>query len=107
MGQIRGRSFASGPLPHAFLIALLAAPFHGARADDAPDLLNDTFSGQLGSYVLNTNTELRLDGDLPNSGTKVDWEKNFGEGDVTRFRLDGAWRFAERHKIRGMWFDFS
>jgi hypothetical protein len=75
-------------------------------AEDAPDFLNDSFHLALGTYIVNTDTEIQLDGDA-STGTPIDWENTFGGGDVTRFRVDGQWRFADRHKARFMVFNTS
>ncbi len=88
----------------AATVALLVA---GAAYADGPNLLDEGFDVSLGTFVVNQNTEVRLDGQAGEVGTPVDWEKNFGDGDSTRIRLDGYWRFAERHKIRTMWFNAS
>ena len=73
-----------------------------AFCQDAPRELGDAFHLSLGTFVVNTDTKLRLDGDAGEQGRQIDWEKNFGEGDVNRFRLDGYWRFADRHKLRAL-----
>lgn len=83
----------------------LALPL-AAHAEDAPDFLNDPFHVALGTYIVNTDTKLQLDGNAT-SGSPIDWENTFGGGDVTRFRLDGQWRFADRHKARFMVFSNS
>jgi hypothetical protein len=75
--------------------------------EDAPSVLNDAFYIAVGTFVVNTDTTLRLDGDAGEQGKPIDWEKNFGEGDVNRFRLDGYWRFADRHKVRALVFSSS
>jgi hypothetical protein len=80
-----------------------------ALADDsAPSLLNDPFYLSLGTFILNSDTEVRFDGDT-GRGTPIDWERTFGGGDSTRFRVDGHWRFgdSDRHKVRFMWFNSS
>jgi hypothetical protein len=77
-----------------------------ALAEEAPNLLTNPFYVALGTYIVETDTEVRLNGSS-GEGTRVDWESTFGSGDVTRFRLDGQWRFADRHKARFMWFDSS
>jgi hypothetical protein len=78
-----------------------------ARAD-GPNLLDEGWDVSLGTFIVNQNTDVRLDGTTTGEiGTPIDWEKTFGDGDTTRFRLDGYWRFAERHKIRAMWFNAS
>ena len=84
---------------------LLLAPAV-ALAEDAPNFLDDRFHLMLGSYIVNTDTEMQLDGDA-GTGTTVNWEETFGGGDVTRFRIDGQWRFADRHKARFMVFNSS
>lgn len=85
-------------------LVLLPTP---AFCQDAPTALADTFHISLGTFIVNTDTTLRLDGEAGEQGQDIDWEKNFGEGDVYRFRLDGYWRFAERHKLRAMVFSTS
>jgi hypothetical protein len=89
----------------AFLGTLALAPL-AAVAGEAPDLLTDAFYVSLGTYTIETDTEVSLNGSS-SAGTRVDWESTFGAGDVTRFRVDGQWRFADRHKVRFMWFDSS
>lgn len=84
---------------------LLLAPAV-ALAEDAPNFLDDRFHLMLGSYIVNTDTEMQLDGNA-GTGTVVNWEETFGGGDTTRFRIDGQWRFADRHKARFMVFNSS
>lgn len=85
-------------------IALLASP--AALADESPNVLEDPWQLSLGTYIVDTDTEVSLNGNSQ-GGTNVDWENTFGGGEVTRFRIDGQWRFAERHKARFMWFSSS
>jgi hypothetical protein len=73
-------------------------------ADPAPDLLSDRLGLAAGGFMLDTDTTLRFEADGTGLGTEFNWEDEFGEGDITRFRLDAQWRFAERHKLRTMWF---
>jgi hypothetical protein len=86
------------------LLGCLSGP--AALAEDSPNLLDDRFMASLGSFILDASTTLRLDGES-GRGSEVNWEDSFGGGSGTRFRVDGAWRFADRHKVRGMWFNFS
>lgn len=86
--------------------AILALGSPAALAEDARNLLTEPFHLALGSFILQTDTEVRLDGRL-GEGTKFDWETTFGKGDATRFRVDGFWRFADRHKVRMLWFNNS
>lgn len=76
-----------------------------AVAEDA-DFLDDPFFVSLGTYILGTDTKVQVNGrDLV--GDKIDLEKTFGEADTNRFRVDGYWRFADRHKLRFLWFDWN
>lgn len=77
-----------------------------ALADEAPDLLTQPFYAALGSFILNSDTKVRLDGQAER-GDKIDWEETFGGADTTRFRIDAYWRFAEKHKVRALWFNSS
>jgi hypothetical protein len=71
---------------------------------EGPDPLENPFQVSLGTFLVNTDTEVRVDGKL-GTGTPVDFDKTFGdEGDQTRIRMDGSWRFAKRHKVRAMIF---
>jgi hypothetical protein len=92
--------------PAAVLCAALLSGSASARAADAADVLNDSFYLSLGSFIISTDTKVRLNGENL-EGSLVDWEQTFGSGDVTRFRIDGQWRFADRHKLRFLWFSSS
>lgn len=103
--------------PAVLIAALLAAGAGPAVAEEpgvlmsgtsgGPNLLEDKFNATLGNFILETNTSVRLDGPAGEVGTDFDWEENFGGSDGNRFRVDGSWRFADRHKVRGMWFNFE
>lgn len=84
--------------------ALLPIP---ALCDEARGTLGDSFYIAVGTFIVDTDTTLRLDGDAGQQGIPIDWEKNFGDGDVNRFRLDAYWRFADRHKLRALVFSSS
>ena len=87
--------------------AILFAAAPAVLADESPDLLTVPFNVALGTFVLNTDTDVRLDGDT-GAGTDIDWERSLGDdGDQTRFRVDAFWRFADRHKLRFLWFNNS
>jgi hypothetical protein len=85
------------------LALLLAADAAWADSKEA-DLLEDPFAISLGTYIVGTNTELRVNGD--EIGDKINLEDTFGSADQNRFRVDGYWRFADRHKLRFLWFDW-
>jgi hypothetical protein len=88
----------------AAVSSVLVAFSPAAFADEAPNLLTDSFSLALGTFIVGTDTRVRLDGKT-GEGDRVNWENTFGSGDVTRFRLDGSWRFADRHQLRFLWFN--
>jgi hypothetical protein len=67
------------------------------------DALDDTLALEFGTFAVNTSTTVRLDGSA-GRGTPIDLEHELGLQNATSFRLDGYWRFAERHKIRLMYF---
>jgi hypothetical protein len=74
------------------------------------DPLEDTFALNIGAFILTTHTTVRADlspgPGLPvEIGTPINVEHQLGIGERTSFRLDGYWRFLQRHKIRVMFFD--
>jgi hypothetical protein len=85
------------------LAMLLGADAARAESDNA-DLLSDPFAIALGTYVVGTSTKLQVNGN--EIGDEIDLEGTFGEADKNRFRIDGYWRFADRHKLRFLWFDW-
>lgn len=87
-------------------VAVLLMSSPAAWAGENPDVLQDPWQLSLAGFVVDSDTEVSLNGDTQ-TGSKVDWDNTFGGGDVTRFRIDGQWRFAERHKARFMWFNSS
>jgi len=105
--SLRGRH-ASGSKP-AWAWAWAFAPLLGSPAvlaAETPNLLTDPFQFSLGTFILASDTKVRIDGKT-GLGTDFDWEQAFGAGDATRFRIDGYWRFADRHKVRMLWFNNS
>lgn len=104
MGRLRAPQRA---LPSVLLASLALAPLPALAGED-PDLLDDSFYVALGTFILNSDTEVQFNGDTQ-EGSPVDWEQTFGDEDVTRFRLDGYWRFGDsgRHKIRTVLFSAS
>lgn len=87
------------------LLLLALGALHSQHANaEAGDPLNDRFSVSLGGFLLNTDTELRVDGES-SQGTVIDLENDFGFDDIDRFRVDGYWRFTPRQKLRVMYFD--
>jgi hypothetical protein len=86
----------------ALACALLLAP--SLALAEAGNPLSDRFSVSLGTFLLDTKTNLRVDG-TGGRGTEFDAERELGLHNSDSFRLDGYWRFKERHKLRIMFFD--
>lgn len=86
------------------VLAALCALNPGFANAEAGDPLNDRFSFSLGGFLLNTDTELRVDGES-SQGTVINLENDFGFDNIDRFRIDGYWRFTPRQKLRVMYFD--
>ncbi len=68
-----------------------------------PDLLKNPFYVSLGTFIVNTDTKVQLDGETT-TGTDVNLEQTFGDDTANRFRIDAYWRYAERHKVRAFGF---
>lgn len=89
-------------------IALLASAAWGApaiAAEGEGGLLEDKWVVSLGGFLVGTDTEITLNGSAGQAGTVVDLERDLGFDDVDRWRIDAAWRFKERHRIRLLYFD--
>jgi hypothetical protein len=86
------------------VLGLFGAAFAGQASAAAP-LEIDRFSIELGTFLVSTDTKVRVDGTGGQQGTEFDAETTLGYNDSTRFRVDGAWRFADRHSVKAMWFD--
>lgn len=72
------------------------------RAEDHLWPIEQRVNLSLGVFLLDTDTTMRVDGDT--RGTEVNLEDDFGFQSQDRFRVDGYWRFAKRHKLRFMYF---
>jgi hypothetical protein len=88
----------------ALAIISLSSVFGAALAGDRGPL-DQNFQVSLGTFLVTNATQVRLDGQNGVTGSIVDWERDIGLSDANRFRVDGFWRFARRHKIRFMYFD--
>jgi hypothetical protein len=87
----------------AVMLALGSLP---ALAEDSPNLLEDKWQFALGTFGIDNQPEITLNGQT-SAGTPVDFDKVIGGGDAYRIRLDGQWRFAKRHKVRFSAFGLS
>lgn len=86
-------------------VALLLPAMPAAAAQSADF---DRFSLSLGVFLTDRDTQTRLDGDIPNSGTPVDLETDLGfDKSDSVFRIDGNFRFNEKHRLDFSAFDLS
>lgn len=70
--------------------------------------LDDRFSISLGAFITDRDTDTRLDSDVLGRGTEIDFEEDLGlASSDTVFRLDGHYRFNERHRVNFSVFDLS
>jgi len=77
----------------------------GAAAQDL-NALNARFIFDAGWFFMSTDTRVRLDGKTTDQrGTDIDLDETFGLDDEDRFRVEGFWRFADRHALRLMYFE--
>lgn len=83
--------------------ALCLAGMPATAADRGP--IDQDVQVSLGGFFLTTGSEIRLDGETAGTGTPIDWENEFHVDDRDQFRLDAFWRFANRHKVRLMYFE--
>jgi len=68
----------------------------------------DRFSLSLGVFLTNRDSQTRIDGQIPDSGTPIDLENDLGfdKSDAV-FRVDGVFRFNEKHRLDFSAFDLS
>src|SRR5688572_16355417 len=89
-------------LPTAAILMATVAPTLQAEAGNP---LNDRFSVSLGGFLLETDTTIRVDGEVGGTGTEIDAGRDLGLQDADRFRVDAYWRMTPRQKLRLMYFD--
>ena len=98
-----GRGLVGTIIPSA-LVLLFAMPIATAQSAD----MDDKFSVSLGVFFADRDTLTRLDGSVPDSGTEVDLEGSLGfKKSDSVFRIDGYYRFNEKHRIDFSAFDLS
>jgi len=98
-----GRGLARMIIP-AIMALLVAMP----AAAEQSGKMDDRFSVSLGAFIADRDTRTRLDGDIPDSGTEVDLEGTLGfDKSDTVFRIDGYYRFNQKHRIDFSAFDLS
>jgi hypothetical protein len=96
------RAVSLAVLPVGCATTLVLATPTTALADD------ENFSVSLGVFLTNRDSKTRVDGTIPDSGTTVDLENDLGfDKSDTVFRIDGYYRFNEKHRIDFSVFDLS
>ena len=77
------------------LVVLLAPMLGHAQSD-----LDDRFSISLGGFITDWGTNTQLNSDTLGSGTNIDFEDDLGlDPSDTTFRVDGYFRFNDRHRM--------
>ena len=94
------RAHAPGSLKAWAGVTLLLLGSSAAFADEAPNLLTDSFQVALGTFIITSEPTIQLKGDT-GSGDRVDFDEALGGGDSQRIRLDSFWRFADRAQGQG------
>jgi len=61
----------------------------------------------IGAFLNTSDLKIRLDGSAGQIGDEIDWGKTFGDSEQIRFRLDGLWRFNDKHHLRLMFTDYT
>lgn len=98
------RSPVYSPCCTLLAMLLLAAPsITSAQSAD-----EEKFSLSLGVFLTDRDTSTTLDGSPNDPGTDVDLEKDLGlSRSDSVFRVDGYYKFNEKHRIDFSWFDLS
>jgi hypothetical protein len=89
--------FAAAALALA-MVPWIAAP---ALAEEGFDRgSKDIFLISAGTFLINFDTNARLDSETLGKGTDLDFENDLGlSSSQNRARLDGYWRFAHKHRL--------
>ena len=90
-------------LARTLLVVLLAPMAAHAETD-----LDDRFSISLGAFISDWGTNTQLNSDTLGLGTNIDFEDDLGlDASDTTFRVDGYFRFNDRHRLDLSVFDLS
>jgi hypothetical protein len=87
-------------------VTLVVAPACAEESAATPRPLSDPFQLTLASFFVTTQPTIRLDSGT-GEGDRVQWEREFGDLESWRARLEAHWRFAERHKLEATVFGAS
>jgi len=90
-----------------FSVCLVAAMSVAVPQSNAQPPDDDRFSLSLGVFFTDRDTEAQLDGSVVD-GTRTNFEKDLDlDGSDSVFRVDGYYRFNERHRVDFSVFDLS
>jgi hypothetical protein len=90
-----------------YMVLLIAGPSYLAAPAAADSLEDDRFSLSLGVFLTDRDTKARFDSSL-GDGTDTDLETDLGlDSSDSVFRVDGYFRFSERHRADFSMFDLS
>jgi hypothetical protein len=88
-------------------VGLAAAGWTTTAGAEDFNLITAKANASLGTFLNSNELKIRVDGEAGDIGTVIDWGDTFGGGEQSRFRLDGVWRFNEKHHLRVMLTDYS
>ena len=92
------------PLPILVIGLLLLAPAWAVAQSE----LDDRFSISLGAFFTDRDTDTRLDSNVLGAGTEINFEDDLGlESSDLVFRIDGHYRFSQKHRANYSIFDLS
>ena len=92
----------------SLIVLSVALAFTWVPAAVAQSADSEKFSVSLGVFITDRDTQTRLDGTVPGDGTDVDVENDLGfDASDSVFRIDGYYRFNEKHRLDFSWFDLS
>jgi hypothetical protein len=95
------------PLAMSALLVTSVMAAHPALAEGSSPIESRGYFS-VGAFLNKTDLKIRLDGSAGEIGDEVDWGKTFGgDSGQTRFRLDGLWRFSDKHHLRLMFTDYT
>lgn len=87
------------------ILLALSAPAHAERFD-GDTLALDRFSFSAGTFVSDIGASASADGSVENSGTTVDFDRDFDTSDGGSLDfLELSWRPFDRHELRLQYFD--
>jgi hypothetical protein len=90
-----------------YIVLLIAGLSFLAAPAAADSLVDDRFSLSLGVFITDRDTDAQLDSSM-DTGTDTDFESDLGlDSSDSVFRIDGYFRFSEKHRADFSIFDMS